>query len=88
MANPAKKPTKSVKVQFTTIDRYLVAALLSNGVAPTVVTKAKNGTCHYAYDRTQRATRLLDRYKRRSLKVNMDYFDRVCEMNYEPYDWE
>jgi|GEM_PF-4720350 len=88
MANPAQKSTRPYKVQFVTDDRFLVAALISNGVAPDLVSKTKEGMCQYSFDRKQKVIRLLKRYDRKMLTVRMDYFDRVLEMGHDPYDWQ
>lgn len=86
MANPAKT-TEAYRFQYVTENRYLVAALISNGVRPTLVTKSQKGECYYIFDQTSKIVRLLDNYRRKTIKVNMDYFDLVCEMSYEPYTW-
>lgn len=86
MANPAKT-TQAYRFQYVTDDRYLVAALISNGVKPTLVTKSQKDVNYYIFDQTSKVVSLLDKYRRKTIKVNMDYFDLVCEMSYEPYNW-
>ncbi len=81
------KHSTAYRMQYVTSDRFLVAALISNGLSPEVIAKTKAGVMFYTFKRSQRFTRLLERYENNTLKVKTDYYDRVCEMHYEPFDW-
>lgn len=78
---------KSMRVTYTTCDKALVAAMLSNGHDLTLVSKDQNGDIHYSFQHSNGIERLALAYDEDRLMVNMDYADVLEVVNNTSHGW-
>ncbi len=72
---------------YITSDRYLVAALLSNGTQPVLVAKDIEGMTHYGFNFSRTLGSKMKQYDQGRLKVNTDFYEKVIDTCNLPYDW-
>lgn len=86
-ASKATKTTPGNKFYITS-DRMLVAAIISNKIKPTLVSKDIKGVVHYSFKDSANLRRLLRQYDNGKIKVYTDYYNLIFDLCHKPYDWE